>query len=151
MHIRIVEAILARLESSGCAVRKSVAVLSPFVAQTAWLRSRLRDNHEVSVSSVHAFQGSEADIVLLDLTDASNEPVSRFLKADSVSEDGGRLLTGALSRARESLIVVADVVHLERNGGKVVRRLLRTLRTVGRPLPARRLLASGIRGARRAG
>lgn len=153
VHIRIVEALLARFERSGCAARKSIAVLSPFVAQTAWLRSRLQ-GRDLSVSSVHAFQGSEADIVLLDLTDAEGTEVSRFLRADAVNEDGGRLLTVALSRAREALIVVADVPHLGQNGGVVVRRLLGSLRATGRTLPAEMLVAqhpSGIRDARRVG
>lgn len=136
VHADVIANAVRELETKGLLATTSLAVLTPFVAQAERLRSRLKATPCV-VSSVHARQGDEADVVILDLTDAAGEPVSQFLGAESMDEDGGRLLTVAASRARECLIVVAHFSFLQRHGGAVVRRFLDELKRNGRPLTTR--------------
>lgn len=112
---------------------QTVAVVSPFAAQAAQLHKSIGTTADVS--TVHAYQGAEVDFLILDLTDAHGAAVSRFLQADSADKEGGRLLTVALSRAREGIIMIADFRFLEMNGGAYVRRLLAHMQQFGSPLP----------------
>lgn len=133
-HVRIATQALHGLRNRSLInPSQSVAVVSPFVAQASQLQSSVGTAAEVS--TVHAYQGAEVDFLVLDLTDAHGANVSHFLQADSAQDEGGRLLTVALSRAREGIVVIADFSFLETHGGTYVRRLLAYMRQVGRPLP----------------
>src|SRR5690606_7481145 len=94
---------------------RRVMVITPFVAQAELYYETLRKRFgraAPGIRTVHRSQGREADIVLLDLVDARNEDVSRFLRASSYRSEGGRLLTVGVTRARQHLIVIADFEHL---------------------------------------
>lgn len=133
-HVRIATRALHDLRSRSLVnPSQSVAVVSPFAAQASQLQSSVGTAAEVS--TVHAYQGAEVDFLVLDLTDAHGANVSRFLQAESAEDEGGRLLTVALSRAREGIVLIADFSFLETNGGTYVRRLLAHMRHAGRPLP----------------
>lgn len=132
VHVDVVRQIFAHLEAESLIPRfTSVLVTSPFKAQTARLA---RVISRFSASTVHAAQGGEADLVVLDLTDAPGAAVSRFLSANSIEEDGGRLLNVAVSRARHALIVLGDFSHLNAHAGRVVRDLLRQVERRGKQL-----------------
>jgi len=77
-----------------------IIVLTPFRAQRALIRQKLRNSgfRSVSVSTVHRSQGSERHTVIFDPTLANNE----FLKRP----DARRLVNVALSRAKARLIVI---------------------------------------------
>lgn len=75
-------------------------VLTPFRAQRALIRQRLHAlgvPDDVKVSTVHRAQGSEAPVVLFDPVDGSQP----FLQ----TEEAGRLVNVALSRAQAKLVV----------------------------------------------
>ncbi|MHB1170157.1 MAG: DEAD/DEAH box helicase [Longimicrobiales bacterium] len=64
---------------------REVLVLTPFVAQAHLLQTTLRQRLGRAapiVRTIHRSQGREADVVILDLTDASNHSVSRFFTAN---------------------------------------------------------------------
>lgn len=112
---------LANLALLSMAVEShdSVAVITPFRAQAKLLRLMVEDlgwSERVQVSTVHRFQGGEADCVLLDLCSAEpHRPLGPLLSGDEWSLSA-RLLNVAISRARGKLIVVADTKHLQREG-----------------------------------
>lgn len=133
-HVLIAEDLLAELDSGGVLAEtgeRCVSVISPFKGQGEVMRRRLGGRYAgcgVDVSTAHRSQGSESDVVILDLTDAPGLPVSEFLGAGSIASAGPRMLNVAMSRARHQLYVVGALRFLERNGGRVVRSLIAYLR-----------------------
>jgi hypothetical protein len=132
VHVEVVREIIDGLAKAGHLPRStSVLVTAPFTAQMSRLARAVR---RFPATTVHAAQGGEADLVVLDLTDAEGAGISRFFQASRIEDEGARLLNVAASRARHALIVVGDFAHLEAHGGAVVRRFLRHVREAGRPL-----------------
>lgn len=132
VHVEVVRQVVAHLDRAKLLPRStSVLVTSPFKAQTIRLARAIR---RFSASTVHVAQGGEADLVVLDLTDAPGTEVSRFLSANVIEEEGGRLLNVAVSRARHAVIVIADFDHLKAHGGEVVREFLRHVEQAGQRL-----------------
>lgn len=66
-----------------------------------------------TAATVHRFQGSERDLILIDLVDAAPETGASALTGRD-AETALRLLNVAASRARARLIVVADVGFVRR-------------------------------------
>jgi len=97
------EAIAELLEqalASGEWTPEELIVLTPFRAQRALIRQRLRARgitEQLRVSTVHRAQGSEAPVVLFDPADGSQP----FLHG----EEAQRLLNVALSRAQAKLVL----------------------------------------------
>lgn len=87
---------------------EQVVVLSPYRPQTRLINALLRATGlppSVHAATIHRYQGSEQDGVVLDLTEAPPTGVpGRLLSGD----DGKRLLNVAVSRARGKLVVLAD-------------------------------------------
>lgn len=79
---------------------KDILVLTPFRAQRALIRRRLREHgvHHVKVSTVHRAQGSEVPVVIFDPVEAANP----FL----LTEEAKRLMNVAFSRAQAMVILV---------------------------------------------
>lgn len=104
---------LAALDHEG-ASRPTVAVLSPYRDQVRLLKREFGRTYAVSILTVHKALGKEWDIVIVDLPEAAGIRPSPFMSASRLSHTGARLLTVALSRAREQLIVVADCGYYRR-------------------------------------
>jgi superfamily I DNA and/or RNA helicase len=58
----------------------------------------------IRIGTVHAFQGSEADVIILDLVESRNHKIGNLYHG----ETGDRLINVAISRAKDKLIVVGD-------------------------------------------
>ena len=105
-------AIEVATSAAGDASDETVAIISPYRAQVRLLTSLLRQEQSVSnlagriaVGTVHQFQGSAADTVILDLVDGPSRRRLGMLLAD---DTGMRLVNVAITRARKRLIVLAD-------------------------------------------
>jgi hypothetical protein len=88
------------------------ANLTRFNDQKKAIRAALRragHARSASVSTVHALQGGEADTVILDLSAAGDAFPGDYLIDTDPDDEGVRLLTVALSRARQRIVVVANV------------------------------------------
>ncbi len=81
--------------------------ISPFKAQAKLIHSYLASNflHSWTASTVHSQQGSEADIVIFDAVNAGSYSWPY--------DEWKRLVNVALSRARESIIVLASRAEME--------------------------------------
>ena len=93
-------ATVATALASGRWQPHELIVLTPFRAQRALIRQRLRARgvtEAVKVSTVHRAQGSEAPVVLFDPVDGAQP----FLR----TEEARRLLNVALSRAQARLVI----------------------------------------------
>ncbi len=89
----------------------TVGVITPYRAQAQLLHAALRAMPNITAATVHRFQGSECDAVLVDLVDAApmNGP-SQLTGADH--DVALRLLNVGISRARGKLLVVVDLEFL---------------------------------------
>lgn len=91
------------------------AILTRFNAQKRAIRDAVRRSGHARlarVSTVHALQGGEADTVILDFSAAGTAFPGDYLLDKDPDDEGVRLLTVALSRARRRIVIVADVPHL---------------------------------------
>ena len=91
-----------------------VGIIAPYVAQARLIRAMLRDYGErarrlnVACSTVHQFQGSERDVIVLDTVESY--PAKRPGVLTGRNENGSvdRLVNVATTRARGKLVVVGN-------------------------------------------
>lgn len=88
-----------------------VGVIAPYRGQVTCIRRLLRERslpqHQTKrlrLGTVHAFQGSEADVIVWDLVDTRNHKIGRLYHQDT----GERLTNVAISRAQGKLVIVGD-------------------------------------------
>lgn len=152
VHAELIDRLLTRLVEEGKldhADLPGVLCITPFVDQARLLEATMRARFgraRPSVRTIHRSQGREAEVVVVDLVDAWNAPLSRFMAAPGVAAPGGRLLTVALTRARRHLVVVGDLEHLARSAraGAVGRRLVQDLQRLGREIPPGWIFGDGL-------
>lgn len=133
MHAQLAAAIVAAIPPSA-----SAALITPFNSQSSLLRAFARDSKR-SGSTVHRFQGGEADVVLFDCVDAdgSNFKLHPWFGNGEAGGEGARLINVGASRAREQLILLADFgrVHRQRRrpdaNYEFFRNLLKTANVIG--------------------
>lgn len=135
----VVADLAARVVAGGCEDRPTVMILSPYRAHVRALQrelGRMGLAGRVAVSTVHRAQGREADVVILSLPERMGESLGGFLRAVALEEDGGRLMTVAVSRAMHHLLVAGDLTWIAQQAppGGVVDRMLRLLVRMGSPL-----------------
>jgi len=89
----------------------SIGVITPYRAQVSNIKRMLRDSavsdekrRRIKIGTVHAFQGSEADVVIFDLVETRHHRIGRLYHGDT----GNRLANVAISRARAKLVLVGD-------------------------------------------
>lgn len=140
VHLDVVRSILRTLaEEEPGELAGRMIVTSPFRAQVDILREALDDEDaaptDLHVTTVHQAQGDEARSVILTLDDGYGEEASRFITARDLTDEGAKLLNVGLSRARDRLLILADVDYLEDEGGPIVRRLIHAMRDRGCVVP----------------
>jgi hypothetical protein len=147
-HVELIGHLLDTFLDGNWESPPTVAVLTPFRSQEHALRSTLDcDPERVRFSTVHRFQASEADLVILDLPEYGAPRASAFMRAQAPGEQGSRLLTVGMSRARRQLVVLADFAYLRSDAtlpGATVRRLLDTLAENEPMLPPTSYLPSRV-------
>lgn len=120
----------------------SVGLISPYRAQVGLLRAALRSHPGATAATIHRFQGSEQDSVVVDLVDAPGVAgPSRLTGTDA--DLSRRLLNVAASRSRGKLLLVVHLgfVEAEHPVGSRTRALLRCAADVGAEVvDARQLL-----------
>jgi DNA polymerase III delta prime subunit len=89
-----------------------IGIIAPYNAQIVQILQKIRqaskenkiDINDVKVSTVHAFQGQERRVIIVDFTDDNIEPTHLTAKR--------QLINVALSRAKEQLIIVGNHEYL---------------------------------------
>lgn len=106
-HVTFSIALFALAEYSGM----KVAIIAAYRAQVRLLKDQLRQaginleqRSDIAVGTIHAFQGSEADLVIWDLVEGRDHPIGMLYRG----ETGDRLTNVAISRAKGKLILVGD-------------------------------------------
>jgi len=110
-------AVTAALAQQANAAGLEVGVISPYRAQVAVLAALLRSTTDITVATMHRFQGSERDAIIIDLVDSQPEKgPSRLTGKD---EDLAlRLLNVGISRAKGKLLIVANLPFLRERSGR---------------------------------
>lgn len=114
-HALMVRSLCGVLRSAGLAQGPSdVGVIAPYRAQVSLLEDLLEEAglFDVTVGTVHRFQGAERQTIILDLTESAPQSLSSFLGGISLRDTGARLLNVALSRAHARLLIVGDLTYL---------------------------------------
>lgn len=95
-----------------------ILIATPYRAQARLLGLLIRDaglSRVVEAGTAHAFQGSEAPVVIFDLT--IDEPHWRVgLCIPEFNESSTRLVNVALTRARDRLLIVGDFAYVRKIG-----------------------------------
>jgi len=129
MHALTVQAIAEKLFQDGwelkSTAKKSFGIISPYAKQSSFIENLLTSNPETHVkggiSTVHRFQGNERDLMIIDLTKvaSANEPsLGKFIGHPDPLSPQNAMWNVAISRARQHVIVVADLPTLESNSNK---------------------------------
>jgi hypothetical protein len=122
---------------------KTIAVVTPYRAQSELLESRLRTaglGKEIPVGTVHKFQGLESDIVIFDCVDGTGSRGS-MLNDMNQNSNAHVLLNVALTRARSKFIIIANAQYFENSipESGVFPRMLNLLRECGSQITAEQL------------
>lgn len=116
---------------------ETIGIISPYRAQIGLHTSNINNGRlsetfkeKLKLGTIHSFQGSEADLIVLDLVDSSAESLGKLYQF----EEGTRLLNVAISRARSKLVIVGNIPSilltkgnrkLSRESRKILERLKR--------------------------
>lgn len=100
-------------------LKELVAVLTPFTAQkkvflrTVWSHKKYEPLRGVTFGTIHALQGAERNVVIFSpvYTREDGDPGEFFFNTDI------RMLNVAVSRARESFVVMGDMEIFKKSGG----------------------------------
>lgn len=138
---KVVDALVKRLKPDPVPYRNGysgepLAVLTPYRQQLEELRqyASVRDH----LSTVHAFQGREADIVLVSLVRSTPRGKARGALSSLGHLTEPNLINVMLSRARKLLVIVGNFQHFAQAGAEVEfwARLCTAVRIYGTVLPA---------------
>jgi hypothetical protein len=98
----------------------SIGVITPYRGQVKMYIADIRERYNgsgfwenIKVGTIHTFQGSECDLILLDLVEKRPVAVGKLF----CGEDGERLINVALSRAKYKLIIVGDTMRFGGGAG----------------------------------
>jgi hypothetical protein len=115
-----------------------VGVATPYSAQAMILRRILKGSgleRIISAGTVHRYQGDEKHLMILDIPDSLGEPkVGIFLEADNPQDPGASLFTVGISRAKDYLVVLANLTYLQDKlpDHALLRDILYSMQTHGR-------------------
>ena len=120
-----------------------VGVITPYRAQAALIRDKVRalpladeQKDRLVVGTVHAFQGSENDVIIWDLVDDRESRIGKLYHGDT----GNQLTNVAISRAKGKLVLVGDRdAFFIAKAGELVRKL-RPILTQHFPLGSPRVI-----------
>lgn len=108
--------VLPARRADDAAPGKTLAVIAPYRDQVRLLDGQLRERfgefYEGLVDTVHRFQGSQRPVVVVDTVTGASSQLGIFFESNGLQSSTCRLLNVALSRARDHLVVVANLRHL---------------------------------------
>jgi Ni2+-binding GTPase involved in maturation of urease and hydrogenase len=109
-----VEAVQAGIES--------VAIITPYVAQSRLIRQLLSEHPEtfdcVECQTIRRFQGSERDMVILDTVDTAPLSPGKLLADQSSRSASKNLINVSISRAKGKLVIMSDVAYFREKSPK---------------------------------
>lgn len=106
VHAKAIADLVNRLLMSRIAYPEEIAVIAPYNAQVSTIYKffKAKKIQGVRAATVHAFQGQERRIVIVDVTDDNIEP--------STLTTNKKLMNVALSRAQQLLVILGNREYL---------------------------------------
>jgi len=92
-----------------------IGIVTPYRAQAQLLQSLLKDaglQTHVQAGTIHRFQGLEFEIILFDTVASTGSHASEFI-AGGRDSDSVRLLNVAVTRAKQKLVIVANLRFIQ--------------------------------------
>jgi len=90
----------------------TIGIITPYRAQVRYLYEKIANRDyskdirkNIKVGTIHSFQGSEFDIVIIDTVDSYDQRIGKLY----LFESGKRLINVAISRAKYKLIICGDL------------------------------------------
>lgn len=136
----------ARKSDEAAVTARLLGVIAPYNDQvralSASLDQRLGGRHLGLADTIHRFQGSERPIIVFDTVAGAGDRTGMFYEGQGLGSATCRLINVALSRARDHLVVVADVAFLRRTlpADSPAREMLEFLASNAVTVPAERLV-----------
>ena len=125
-----------------------LAVCTPYSAQSRLIRKMIEGEgleKLVQVGTVHSFQGDERNTIVLELPEGFGgaRMLGQFLQGVPPQHVGARLINVAVSRAKNHLIVLANLTYLDRllPSASLLRGILYDMQRSGRVIRGSELLA----------
>jgi hypothetical protein len=98
---------------------ESVAIITPYAEQSRLIRQLLSgfrlESQMVECRTVHSFQGSERDLVIVDTVDTAPMSPGVLLAGSGARSSSRNLMNVSISRARGKLVMVSDVLYFRNN------------------------------------
>ena len=145
LHAYIARKFLLEISESNSL---TLGYCTPYAGQAQLFASLLTDKDKekiTSIGTVHKFQGDERDLLLYDTVAAQSDSnfLGPFLNASSAQEEGAKNLNVAISRAKQTLVVIADLKVLDRSLSKFafLRDVLARIQEKGRVIDAREIVS----------
>lgn len=144
LHAYIARKLLLQVADSN---DLSLGYCTPFAGQSRLFSKLLTEQDQKVISSVgtvHQFQGDERDLLVFDTVVAQSESqfLAPFINATKPQDEGAKNLNVAISRAKKSLIVLADLNVLDKqlSNYSFLREVLFSMQMTGRVIDARTLV-----------
>jgi hypothetical protein len=129
----------------GCLTsNRDIGVATPYTAQAKLLRQALAEfGDNLQAGTVHRYQGDEKTVMVLDIPDSGEHRAGYFLEGTTLDHPGSLLFNVGLSRAKEHLIVCANLGYLDSKlpGGAILREILFQMQRKGSVVDVRDVLA----------
>ena len=124
---------------------EGVGLVSPYRAQSRVLQSMVRGEPRLMAATVHMFQGSERDGMVIDLTDSWPQERPSALTG-RIPDTSLRLLNVAMSRAKGKLVICVDLDFVRRTHPTTspVRRLVEDIVADEGVVPLTDLIGGGL-------
>lgn len=88
-----------------------IGIIAPYRAQASLIKRLLKEADlprqlmdQFKIGTIHAFQGSEADVIIWDIVDTKEYKIGKPYQGDT----GNRLANVAISRAQGKLVIIGD-------------------------------------------
>ena len=92
-----------------------IGICTPYSAQAKVLKNVISVIDQPRIGTVHTFQGDEKEMMIFDIPDSYGEPrAGVFFDCEQVKEDGAKLLNVAFTRAKDHLVIAANLAYLDK-------------------------------------
>lgn len=116
MHALAVRNLCLDFKRKGLVRPRFMGICTPYAAQ-ATIAKRILEGAGldfIEAGTIHKYQGDEKTVMILDIPDSYGEKnAGIFLQADQPDDDGAKLFNVAISRAKNHLIVIANLAYLD--------------------------------------
>ncbi|MGH9552173.1 MAG: AAA domain-containing protein, partial [Terriglobales bacterium] len=149
VHALVVRNLFQQLHEAGhIKDSRALGICTPYSAQAKLIRRLIEDEDDlkgiVDAGTVHHYQGDEKTAIIIDIPESvgGGRFIGQFLQGDHPDDGGAKLLNVAVSRAREHLVIVANLTYLDDRlpGSALLRDILFQIQSSGQVLDARAIL-----------